>query len=325
MRVLSHRAVLAALVMLLAGPRAAQPADPPEPSRLQREKMAALMAHTDRDWAARATVEKDSVRVTCGPGSDVQQAARLAVPLARRPETREFARQWYRATAQRAQSWGCLDEARHWVIEGLRAVPDDPELLLVMGALHELAGSLTAGYSPRAALASRPRQRDRMLATERDRHAALTRARTSFESALEGAPALLEARLRLGRVEWRLGRPRPARAALEAVLAAAKDHRLRYLAHLFLGRLEEDEGHAGAAEQAYRAALELRPEAQSAAVALSHLQFAAGDVAGARETMEDALVHAGQRHRGDELWVYALGASEDADRLFEALRAEARR
>jgi tetratricopeptide (TPR) repeat protein len=255
----------------------------------------------------------------------VQQAARLVEPLARRLETRDFARRWYRASTLRAQAWGCLDEGRHWAIEGLRAVPDDPELLLAMGALHELVGSLSPPFSARAALASRPRHRDRTLAAERDRHAALGRARASFEDALRGAPALHEARLRLGRVEWRLGRPRPARAALEAVLKAADDPRLLYLAHLFLGRLEEDAGRMQAAAQAYRAALELNPGAQSAGVALSHVQFLAGEAAGARETMEDAIAQAGLPDRTDELWAYALGRAEDAERLFEALRAEARR
>jgi tetratricopeptide (TPR) repeat protein len=293
----------ATVAVLLAGSRAAHPA---EPSPAQREGMAALLAHSDRDWAARAVAEGDHMHVTCGPGPAVQDAARLVEPLERREETRAFAHRWYRATAVRAQAWGCLDEARHWVRRGLQAVPDDPDLLLAAGALDEVAGSLAGAGAG-------------------ERRAALGRARSSFESALRRAPALHEARLRLGRVEWRLGRPRPARAALEAVLAEAKDERLLFLAHLFLGRVEEDAGHVAPATRAYRAALGRHPSAQSAAVALSHARLLAGEAADAREVMEDALAYAGDRHRTDPLWTYALGRAEDAELLFDALRAEAGR
>ena len=155
-------------------------------------------------------------------------------------------------------------------------------------------------------------------------------------------PALDEARLRLGRLLWRLGEAELARASLEAMLAprdpplsnargesgpsssfaTLERSRDRYLAHLFLGRVYEDARRLEEAKREYRATLEIEPQAQAAAVALGHVLQMAGDTGPARQALEQSLRHAGRRTHGDPYWGYLLGSVDRAEALFDELRRE---
>jgi tetratricopeptide (TPR) repeat protein len=117
----------------------------------------------------------------------------------------------------------------------------------------------------------------------------LETARAEYETAAAAAPDLFEARLRLGRVLWRLGQPEKARGHFEWVIASTAHAGFRYLAHLFLGRVHEDRSRWIEAEQQYRAAIDLQPGSEVAAVALSHVRFLQGDTESAREILAASL------------------------------------
>jgi Tfp pilus assembly protein PilF len=136
-------------------------------------------------------------------------------------------------------------------------------------------------------------------------------------------PDLFEARIRLGRVRWRLGLDDSARQTLEEALRRGGAPPLPYLAHLFLGQALERLGRAGDAARAYEEALALEPQSQAAAVALSHLRLSSGDTAGARRVLEDALGQAGRRPVRDPYWDYPASNAASADQVLEALRLEA--
>jgi tetratricopeptide (TPR) repeat protein len=223
----------------------------------------------------------------------------------------------------RAHACGCLAEAREWAGDGLEMDARDPELLLVMGAVEELRGSLWSPFPVRIPATAPERVRNELMKADRDRRALLENARASLEAALRAQPDHHEARLRLGRVEWRLGRLAPAREALAAVVRDAREARLLFLAHLFLGQVQEDGGRLEDAARSYREALALRPAAQSAGVALAHVLAQSGRSAEARAALETALAYAGEPDRADDLWEYGLGSMARAEELMAALRAEA--
>ena len=99
--------------------------------------------------------------------------------------------------------------------------------------------------------------------------ASLERARMLFTQVLARDRTHAEARIRLSRVQWRLGDARTSAAELTALLATPlKDRELRYYAYLFLGAARTSLGDLAAAADAYDQALQLYPTAQSPAIAL---------------------------------------------------------
>ena len=284
---------------------------------------AIVMLHTDRDAlerrpsASAASVESQ----VCGPRLHMDLAERVAALLIGDPEGRGFARRWYLAMALRGLSDYCLGDARHFVHDGLKEFPRDAELLLASGIIDEAAASLVPDGPTNLAVFS-PRQRDEARGLHEERLIALERARHAFEQALAADGSLLAARLHLGRTRWSLDDRAAARAALEAVIAARPPADLRYLAHLFLGRVHEDEGRLGDAEKQYREALAADPSAQAAAVALSCVLQLRGEPNAARAVLEAALAFVGQRN-DDVFWGYLFYRTPQADGIFEALRREA--
>lgn len=252
-------------------------------------------------------------------------ARRLAQLLWEFPRHREFVRRFYLAATLRAyreMQWSAtLDLAA----KGLKLIPGDPELLLTVASLEEAAGSLAllAGEEQPTQFATGSLTgRDLWERTERERH--LAEAEDALARALAADPAFPEAHLRMGRVLWRRGKPEAGRLQLERLLAGSKDGRIRYLAHLFLGRIHEDAGRLDDATREYRAALDVAPLAQTPQVALAHLLQGTGDESGCRA----AVLLATQPSRGsegDDFWEYPWGWSGQADQRFEALVAEAAR
>jgi tetratricopeptide (TPR) repeat protein len=164
---------------------------------------------------------------------------------------------------------------------------------------------------------SAARQRDAMAAKIRE---TWEEARSAFEDALEASPRMMEARLRLGHILWRLGRPEPARAALEAVLEDSGDTRLEYLAHLFLGRVLEDARKWTEAETHYRAALAMQPRSEIAAVAVSHVRFLQGDTETAREVLRAGMEGAKRRSDFDPWMPYVITQTPDGLPILDELR-----
>ncbi|HRB12586.1 MAG TPA: tetratricopeptide repeat protein, partial [Vicinamibacteria bacterium] len=130
----------------------------------------------------------------------------------------------------------------------------------------------------------------------------------------------VEARLRLGRVLWRLGRPEPARAVLEQVLGKHAEAPQQYLAHLFLGRILEDRGELAAAEEHYRVALAMQPLSEIAAVAVSHARLLQGDVEGARDRLRAGLEAVRARRDFDPWMSYLLPQTPGGEAIMAELR-----
>lgn len=262
---------------------------------------AAAMLHFDVDVASRPANVVIEAPPTCS-GRHARRAGDFADLLARRVDGRDFARRFYLAMAQRAQWDACLDEAiEWWGRDGLERFPNDPELLLTVGAAHEKYARLT----------------------DRTPTPHLRNALVPLSAAVQADPALLQARVHLGRVQWRLGQFDAARLTLEAGLGPEGDPQDRYLAHLFLGQAQAGAGRTDEAIATLRTALGLDPAAQSAAAALAQLLLLRGDVTAARAVVDRALARPADHF--DAHWNYLASNASGVDERIEDLRAETRR
>ena len=281
---------------------------------------AAVMLHTDRDAFERMQAPVVETARQCGIGPHAAFArALVSVLMVQSDSSREFGRRWLIAMSLQSHWDLCLDDVVSWTREGLKWFAKDGELLLLQGTAHEVAGSLMV--VPAIDFTSPSQMRNAVSGTGRQR-LELTEARAVFEAALRADPELHEARLRLGRVLWRLDKPDEARAALPALLQEGQDPSLLYLSHLFLGRLAEDARELPVAIQHYRSALAVDPAAQSAAGALSQVLWMTGEEAEARDVLESALSYGPRGAPRDAYMAYHLGRSGRAEEMLDALRGE---
>jgi len=287
---------------------------PPFPLR------AAAMLHVDLDEAERPEWAGQEQPARC-PGKQAAIAARYAALLAGHDETQGFARRFFVALAHRCQWNACLPEAQRWVREGLKLFPRDAPLLLAAGSALEEAATLWGGSSvQRSDMSPVYREAARTAAGQRD--GLYRQARGFFEGAIVADDGLALARVHLGRVSWRLGERGAAQAALEQAVARSTDRPLLYLAHLFLGRVHEDADRLEEAVAHYRRSLALDPDAQAAAVALSHALRLTDQVEESRAVLRHALARAGRRTARDGYWDYLVANAVDGDEMFAALRRE---
>jgi hypothetical protein len=147
----------------------------------------------------------------------------------------------------------------------------------------------------------------------------LGEAEAAFRRAVAADPGLGEARLRLGRVRTLRGRLGEAIADLQQVAREDRSLRRRYLANLFAARAHEKRGDIESAARAYRAAVAIEPEGQSAWIGLGR----ALDLLERRDEAQKAFAAALgiARKGGDPWWSYIRG---DLERL-ESLMAELQR
>ncbi len=287
----------------------------PAAAEWRRVARASLLLQTDCARQARRGGEP--------AGGFDSAAALIARLLVDDPELQAFAARWYEAVAGLAQAENRWEDALAWAEAGLRAFPASPELLLARGSIEETVAVLLTlpSSEPGAAASSSQRQASRQR--RQDVLFQLERARDAYLAALAASPGLPEARLRLGRVQWRLGRAEEARETLEGLLAIQKAGATAFLARLFLGRIHEDAGRLDEALAGYESALALHPRAQSALVARSHLRLRRGEAAGARRDAETAVAAGGHRLVEDPYWLYPWGSSVGVEERLEALRREA--
>lgn len=267
---------------------------------------AAVLLHADRDKAERPEASGREQPLRC-PGPQALIAGRFAAILARDPEARDFARRYFLAMTLRAQLDACFEDAYREARAGLELFPRDAELLLAAGSVLEERAFLTTASVRSDAAAIRG--------------ALLKDARGDFTEAIGLDPDLVLARVRLGRVLWRLGQREPARVALEAALIRASDPSHRYLAHLFLGRIHEDAERLDQALAEYRRAVEIDPKAQSAAVALSHALLLTGQAEAARDALGRGLPD--RTAPRDVFWDYVVSNARPLEDLLAALHREA--
>jgi tetratricopeptide (TPR) repeat protein len=311
----------------LLGRRAAGCGSCPERAALRRIPLpAAVMLHADRHWLDRANWRvAEHGTPDCSVGFQQEMAERLAILVAGQliggqQDSVAFARRFHLAMVYRWHAELCLDEALRWAQAGLKWFPRDPELLVARGTVEEVIGTSSYRRLRPGVAGLTQTQRAQVLAPDTVGRIRLESARRSYEDALVADPGLAEARLRLGRVQWRLGQGERGQAALQAMLAAGGDASQQYLAHVFLGRIHEDGGRLPEAEREYRQALALAPGSQVAAVALGHVLQLAGDTAEARTVLREGLAHARRRTEGDAYWRYLLGPADVAESLFDDLR-----
>ena len=276
---------------------------------------AAVMLHWDRDRAELPSPEGVEQLRQC-PGPLARLAGRLARVLARRPATADFARRFFRMVVMSCQWDACFDAAESWAGEAIEIFPRDAKLLLARGSVREESATLGA-RTPRVTDAS---SAESLAASAR--RSGLQKARRDLEGALGIDASLGLARVRLGRVLWRLGEPELARQQLEAALPSLRHVDHVYLAHLFLGRIQQDAGRLQDAISEYRLAAALHPSALSAGVALSNALLVAGDAEGARLALRQGIRNAGRRLERDPHWDYQVVKAADLEALVEALHRE---
>ncbi|HYN05422.1 MAG TPA: tetratricopeptide repeat protein [Vicinamibacteria bacterium] len=277
---------------------------------------AALMLHSDCAQGARRDGQS--------PGLQESAAITVARLMKDDPSHRAFARRWYEAMASLAQAEAHGEEALTWAERGLRDFPDSVEMLLVRGTIEETWGVQAAYLETNEGLVDPNTRRSRAELLHRlEIREHLESAQRALRAALAVDASLPEPRLHLGRVAWRLDETAEARSALLDVLARKPYRATAFLAHLFLGRLDEDAGRLDDAAASYEAALALDPRSQSARLALSHVRLRRGDAAGARVEVERAVGEAGRRPHPDALWLYPWGPSVGVEDRLEALRREA--
>ena len=150
--------------------------------------------------------------------------------------------------------------------------------------------------------------------------AELRLAEQLYKRALERNPALVEARIRLGRVLGLRGRHDEAIGHLRQGQSAG-EALLRYYAHLFLGAEYEALGNGSEARRSYEQAAMLAPTAQSPLLGLSRVADRAGDRAAAREAVGRVLtLPAGDPEQADPWWVYEVVHGRHVNQLFDDLR-----
>jgi tetratricopeptide (TPR) repeat protein len=277
---------------------------------------AALMMHTDAATLAR--------RAHTSPA--IHRAASLAFGRTMMDEAdlRPFVEKWYFAVAADRQGrteWG---ESLAWAGRGLKVFPNSVDLRLVIASVEETLASLVVVRLPDVLFtdpsAAGLRQ---VLLGSSERRTHLERAKRPLDEVVKMRPDRLDAKLHLGRVTWRLGRPGEAREILGTVLASNPAPSEAYIAHLSLGQILEEGDELEAAARAYSEAVALDPQCQAARLALSHAQMLLGDVASARPELERAVSAAGRRSAQDAFWLYPWGPSAQSDALLAALRLEA--
>jgi tetratricopeptide (TPR) repeat protein len=201
------------------------------------------------------------------------------------------------------------------------AAGDDMELLLSRAVIHETLGG--RAFSGSGA--------PRLSATEAGDAAAthLPRAEALYRQVLSAAPGLVEARLRLGRTLFLLGRHVEAIAEMDLVLSGRPSAAEALLAHLFTGAALEAAGETSEALARYEKAVALDPRSRVAAMASARLLALAARPSEARAHMARLLGRTDEAQPGDEpWWRYRLaGFGEDAgfEERMARLRDEVRR
>lgn len=282
---------------------------------------AAVMLHADRDRAERpASTEAEQPR-PC-PGPQALLAGRFAALLARLPEHRDFARRFYLAMALRAQWDYCLEESVRFGQDGIQLFPRDGELLLAVGSVYEEGATLGMATSMTRVTGLPAGKRDNARVSAKERQKWMLQARRFLADAVAADPENALARLRLGRVLYRLGEAELATDALAGAVERTREPSLLFLAHLFRGKLHEDAGHLDEAAAEYRLALEIDATSQSAAVALAHALQLTGEAESARDVLEQAVAAAGRRGGRDAYWDYLMGDAVHLEDLLDGLRRE---
>jgi VWFA-related protein len=209
-------------------------------------------------------------------GHDADASAHVAIghALLKRAARSDLLRDWLLTLGSFAQANTLLDQALAYFNECAAAYSDAAEAWLGAGSVQE-----TLAYAEGLSDAQ----------TAADRSKAAQEAERCYREALRIDPALVEARLRLGRVLKLAGRTQEAERELSAVIETSHDSYVTGLARLFWGEIREERGDRAGAIRLYHAALAADRNCQPAALALSDVLRRTGRRRDAVETLMPAL------------------------------------
>jgi tetratricopeptide (TPR) repeat protein len=215
--------------------------------------------------------------------------------------------EFYKALAGTALAVGFPLTARPFAEEAVRANTMD-------AGAHLISGCVNASLAEEFTLRRR----------ESDAHRAREAAEKEFRDTLALDPGLQDARLRLGKLLLDVGRAVEAESLLVEVDERGADDRQRYLARLFLGRVAERLGRPAEAFRLYGRALEAWPDSQAARLALAQaLERSSGPAAPL--VLVGATLGASRRpdRAEDPWWLYLSGPLELTRALLERVWARA--
>jgi tetratricopeptide (TPR) repeat protein len=197
--------------------------------------------------------------------------ASVRAELIMRPLRRDgFDRHWHEAVIGTLEMIGDVAALDLELNDALKEFPGEPRFVLARAVSEELR--------LQALLPAGARLGD-------FREAELVRLRSTLQSALALPAVRGEAALRLGRLELALGRHSEALQRFDEAEPRVDEPALQYLVRLSRGEALAALGRADEAKTAYRSALEVGPDVQSATLKLAGLLFVEG-----RREEADALV-----------------------------------
>ncbi|HMC78483.1 MAG TPA: tetratricopeptide repeat protein [Vicinamibacterales bacterium] len=241
-----------------------------------------------------------------------------------------FVAAWYHATSAVMFKQGLYGEAVTHLERAAVVLPEDPLVLFDRAVYLEIQGLPRSQVllSDEDLVALRGRQAGRPVRGTSQTsfqlgippsEVANDQAERLFRRALRADPALVEARVRLGRLLGEQKHHDEALVELRAALGREPAGPVSFYAHLFAGRAAQALGKNDEALAHFRAASALFPGSQSALLAESQASLLAADVRAALEAIDRLDRSSSAR---DPWWKYHLGAGRDADALLRAMWAK---
>jgi tetratricopeptide (TPR) repeat protein len=229
-------------------------------------------------------------------------------PLVRGPFGPEaYERYWLWAAVLVLEGANQPDLAQQLIADGIKLFPDEPRFVLARAFVTDQSRALTQLV-----------RNGSMLPTAA---AHVKDVSAAYDAAMSAEETAVEARIRKGWLLHRAGRGEQALAVLDSI-GIPPEALLDYLRHLVRGRVLDALGRTEDAAAAYRAALLLYPDAQSARVGLMTALQRLGDRAGALEQAE--RVQAAGRDAVDPWWRYWQGDYRLLATVFTRLREQGR-
>jgi len=225
------------------------------------------------------------------------------------PAQDEMARQWYIAAGAYMEFVHHFDDAMPHLVRAGQLFPDDAQILLLTGAIHEHYASPPIQSAIRTMAAQNQNVGNLIIERKPSVQAPLIelgRAEALYKEALRTDSSNAEIRLRLGRVLGLVGWHRQAIEMLMSAKTALRDPVLRYYACLFLGRERHHDKALDDAQSEFREASALFPAAATAHLALSQLASERGDRAEALAEMQAALAAARAGSEDSDPWTYYM-------------------
>lgn len=281
-----------------------------------QRRQAAAMLHTE--YALFADADDRAVRLHLGNAhlllsADRQRVQRLQPGRQQTPSAESFAEardagdllsRWSAVAAGTFLLRGMDWDARAYVDETLKLLPDDPRMLFWHARIAEFSAVWSPSTLPVRSSSSLARDTEALMFDAGYVRSVWGPVETEYRRAVAAAPGNAEARLHLGYVLLLLRRYPEARGELETVSKGSTDRDIIYLAHLFLARLSEAQRDVGGAISEYEHALEVEPQAQSAAVALSLLEDLRGNHQRARGLVAAFAGAPAAKRIDDPWWIY---------------------